>query len=234
MMKRVILHAAVLLFAYLLFCVSLASASLITIDFEADTIGAKNNGFIPEGISGISLSDSIGEDLFIENFGNQGSGQRSLYVGTDGDASGLRIFLPFMADSVSLAFGNDDPNVTNAGDLALLRVFQGATQVGQDITIALNRDDVMNQTISFGSIGGSTLFDNVLFGYGKYYDQLGEYFQFITGGGDNPNIGTAEVVDNIEINRAATPIPEPGTLVLLSAGIFGTALFRRFHRKVKV
>ena len=225
-----ILNVTVFLLACLLFFVNPTSATLISIDFESDIDGPKSNGFTPAGISGVYFSDSKGADLSLWNFGGQGSGQRSLYVGSDGDLSALQISLAFLADSISLAFGNDDPNNTNPGDLALLRVSLGTTQVGQDVIIILNRDDLMDQTISFGSIGGSVLFDNILFAYG--YDN-GYSIQFVTGVGTSA-IGLAEVVDNIEINGAVTPIPEPCTLILLSSGFLGTALFRKFHRKAKI
>jgi hypothetical protein len=164
----------------------------------------------------------VGEDLYIFDFGVQGAGVRSLWVGLGVDGSALEIALDFSSDYFSLDFGNDDPTVTIDGDLAVLTAFQGATQVGQT-TLALNRDDIMNQTISFGSIGGGDLFDNLSF---VYTDQFLNPF---TGSGAAP--GASEVVDTIVISRVES-VPEPGTLTLLILGIFGAALLSRtFNNK---
>lgn len=199
-----------------------ANASLITIDFEADTVGFKSNGFIPTGTSGVNFYDSVGEELYVLDAGVQGSGLRSLAVLSEIDGGQLEIGLDFTADFFSLDFGNDDPVVTNAGDLAVLTAFMGAIQMGQT-TVALNRDDVMNQTISFGAIDGGVFFDYLHFGY------TNEFFSLFTGGGA-VGFGSAEVVDNIMINQAA-PIPEPGTMALLAIGMAGVGLCRRFFKK---
>ena len=196
-----------------------AGAALITIDFEADTDGAKANGFVPAGVSGVSFSDSVGQDLFVFGFGAQGSGLRSLSVNTDKDGSLLLIGLTLPADFISLDFGNDDPNITNPGDLAVLTGFLGASQISQT-TLALNRDDIMNQTITLGTIGGGQAFDFFTFGF------TDPFLSPFTGGGA-VNVGAIEIVDNIQIN--SVPLPGAMNLFLSGLGVMGAALARRWR-----
>lgn len=194
-----------------------AAAAFITIDFEADTDGAKPDGFVPAGVSGVSFSDSVGQDLFVFGFGAQGAGQRSLSVNTDKDGSLLHIGLTLPSDFISLDFGNDDPNITNPGDLAVLTGFFGGSQVSQT-TLALNRDDVMNQTISLGNVGGGQIFDFFTFGF------TDPFLSPFTGGGA-VNVGAIEIVDNIQINS----VPLPGAVYLFVSGLMAMhlALSRR-------
>ncbi len=216
-LKYLVLSAGVLSF-----CVAgPAGAALMTVDFEADAEGSRANGFTPSGASGVSFSDSVGEDLYLTGAIPEGSGSHSLFVGTDGDLSLLQISLSFTADYISLDFGNDDPNYTVPTDMAVLTAYLGSSQVGQS-TVALNVNDLMDQTIIFGSIGGGVLFDYATFAY------TNQYFS-PAAGGEPVNLGAAEVVDNIVINTASgasTRVPEPGTLALLLAGVVGAALGR--------
>lgn len=213
----------VLISCFFIFCFAgTADAALITIDFEADAEGARANGFTPSGVSGVSFSDSVGEDLYVTGAIAEGSGLHSLFVGTDGDLSLLQISLSFTADYLSLDFGNDDPNFTKPTDMAVLTAYLGSTQVGQS-TLDLNINDLMDQTITFGSVGGSVLFDYLTFAYTDQYFNL-------AAGGDPVNLGAAEVVDNIVINQTTSAVPEPGTLALLGAGIIGTVFFRKTLR----
>jgi hypothetical protein len=197
-----------------------AAASLITINFEGDTDGAKLDGFVPAGVVGVSFSDSVGQDLFVFGFGAQGAGLRSLSVNTDKDGSLLHIDLSQPADFISLDFGNDDPNITNPGDLAVLTGFFGGSQRLQT-TLVLNRDDIMNQTITLGAPGGGQLFDFFTFGF------TDPYLSPFTGGGA-VNVGATEIVDNIQINS----VPVPGAMYSLISGLVAMhlALYRRRWR----
>jgi len=111
---------------------------------------------------------------------------------------------------LSLDFGNDGSSNTNPGDLAVLTLFFGAAQIGQ-VSVGLNRDDLMNQSISFGSIGGPVQFNRALFGY------TNASLNLFTGGGST-NVGASEVVDNIAFNTVdgvEIRVPEPGSALLM-------------------
>ena len=208
----------------LLAAASPARSTPIIIDFEADAVGAKVNPFVPTGVGGVMFSDSVGQDLWVDDFGSAGSGHRCLYVGTDMDLSVLKIAFGFMADQFSLDFGNDDPAFTNPGDLAVLRLFHDAAPIGL-VAVVLNRNDIMDQTISFGAIGGSARFNNVTFAY------VNPFLDPATGGGQ-VNVGLAEVVDNLSIDPAASAsVPEPGALGLLATGLVAAASLSRRRRR---
>jgi hypothetical protein len=199
-------------------CGTSAHAIPITIDFEAEAVGARENGF---SVAGVSFADTVGADLGI--FGvAEGLGARSLLVGRDQDGSALEMSFGFDIDVLSLSFGNDDPANTNAGDLAVLTLFAGLAQVGE-VTLTLNRDDAMNQTVTFGEIGSGLLFDRALFAFTNA--TLSRFT-----GGSGVAVGSTEVVDNITLNRVADVIAvsEPANPWLL-AGLFALALM--FSRK---
>ncbi len=186
-----------------------AHATLISIDFESDSLGAIGNGFSSVDAPGVLFTDTVGADLFLLT-GTEADGQ-SLAVFGDFDSSGLLIEFGTNLDFLELAFGNDDPLTTNYGDLATLRLYLGTSLV-DDVTLLLNRDDLMNQWISYGSVGGAILFDSAIF---AFTDPFGS---FNTGGGTGANVGSTEVVDNIRFNTV-TSIPEPSTLGLLLSGL---------------
>jgi len=116
------------------------------IDFEQDTTGPKPNGFTSADSSLVHFTDSIGADLEVGDYSPATNGNGLAVYGDD--PSALIIDLDRPADFIRLAFGNDDPGWSSPGDLAVLTVFLGPTQVGQT-TVVMNRNDVMDQTISF-------------------------------------------------------------------------------------
>ena len=152
-----------------------SAAQAVVIDFESDAPGSVANGFASAGSPFVQFSDSMGSDLEIGDFGSQGDGQ-SLAVLSD-DASELVIDLNYIATSISLDFGNDDPGYSNPGDTAVLTVFLAGVQVGQSVVV-LNRDDIMNQTISVS---------------GVKFDRATFIFNVTTS-------GLIEIVDNIDIS----------------------------------
>lgn len=184
-----------------------ASGALIT--FESDAIGAKANGFASVESAEVVFNDTVGAGLMVNTFGTQSHG-KALRVATDSDGSLLEMVFGGPTTDLSLAFGNDDPAYTNVGDLANLRLYNGATQVGQ-VTVVLNRDDQMNQTISSGPL----VFNRATF---AYTTPAGSPF---TGGGLKA-VGCLEIVDDISF----TSIPEPGCLSLFALAAMGLCRLR--------
>jgi hypothetical protein len=113
-----------------------------------------------------------------------------------------------VVNSLQFDFGNDDPAWTNPGDLAILTVFMGSSQVGQT-SVLMNRDDIMNQTISISGVN----FDKATF-----------FFDVTRTPAMNPSNppGLIEIVDDIEFTEF-TPIPAPGAVLLgsIGAGLVG-------------
>ena len=199
----------------------IVQAELVTLDFESDSEGNKFDGFSSNDSSLISFSDSAGNGfstgsgLFVINAPAAGSIGNSLFLETDADAGFLQIEFAGNANFFSLDFGYDDPRFTNPGDFVVLTLFSGVTQVGQ-ASVVMNRDVAINQTISFGALNGSILFDNATFGYTS---PLNNYF---TGGG-SADIGGIEAVDNVQVNI----IPIPAAVWLFGSALAGLGWMRR-------
>jgi len=173
-----------------------ANADLITIDFESDTAGSKGSPFVSVDSALLTFSDT---NLSVGNYGAQSIGKG---LATFGSNLGLTMTFATIVDSLSMAFGNDDPGF--AEDRAVLTAFLGATQVGQS-TIIYNKNDAADQTISFTGAN----FDSA---HLIYLDS-----------NLNAVSALAEVVDNVQFNT----VPEPGTLALLGIGLFGMGIARR-------
>jgi hypothetical protein len=186
-----------------------APAGAAVIDFEGIQGCGCGNGF---RLGGVTFAAAESDFFSIRDFGTQGDGQ-SLYVDGDNDGNYLIGTLDQTAQSMSLAFGNDDPFYTDPGDLATLRLFRGVDEVGS-ATVVMNRDDLMNQSISFSG----ALFDRFTF---AYTDPTGYPVTGALGG----RKGLAELVDNIDVTYAAA-VPEPATwaLMILGFGAAGAAL----------
>jgi len=193
--------------------VSFAAASYADpIDFETDGTGSRANGFTSDDSPIVHFYDTSGADLRLDNYGGQSNNTNALGVFNDTDGSMLRMVFDMNMAALSFDFGNDDPSFTNPGDLAILKLYNNATFVGM-VTVVLNRDDLMNQTIGF--VGPN--FNEAFFYYGN------ANFTPYTGGG-NTNTGLIEIVDNINYR-----VPEPSLLAL--SGLGGLVVAWRRRRK---
>lgn len=181
------------------------------IDFEADTPDYQPNGFSSSGHPNVTFTDTVGAGLRISNFGSQGIGQ-SLAVEGDNDGSKLQIDFSPSVSYLSLAFGNDDPAYSNPTDLAWLEIWNGSSLV-TTISMSMNRDDIMNQSISYS--GGP--FNRAFFWYG---DGLGNPY---TSGSFT---GLIEIVDSIEYRVVPEPTSTLATAALLGLGAFGLRRWR--------
>ena len=179
------------LFSAAMLVAAAASTQAAVVDFTGETTGGKANGYT---VGGIAFTDTLGANLSVGDFGVQSHGN-ALAVSGD-DASKLAMSFA-TATSLSMEFGNDDPRFSSAGDRAWLQAYLGSTLVGTSF-VTMNRDDIMNQTISISGVG---TFDNAVFFYGN------------AAGG---TINLVEIVDNINVTGA---VPEPETYALMLAGL---------------
>jgi hypothetical protein len=103
--------------------------------------------------------------------------------------------------ALSFDFGNDDPNFSSPGDLAILDAYSNGSFVGRSYVV-LNRDDVMNQSIGF--VG-----------------DFNEAFFYYANSNYEPTI-LWEIVDNINYR-----VPEPSLVALSGLGALVVAWRRR-------
>ncbi|MGD9960936.1 calcium-binding protein [Nocardioides sp.] len=155
----------------------------VTVSFTSDTPGAKPNGYASPDSPSMLFFDTIGANLNVTDFGAQSHGQ-AIGVSSD-DASALEVRFTSPTTAISMSFGNDDPIVANATDLAQLTLFRGATQVGQ-VQVNVNANDLMDQKISFGA---GPLFNRAV-------------FQYVSAAGTP--LGLIEIVDDIAVNPLCT------------------------------
>jgi hypothetical protein len=177
---------------------SVATAEIITIQFEADPSGPAPNGFMSADSPLVSFHDSFGADLQIGNFGAASIGQGLLVGGDDSDGSFLVMQFGMLVDSLSMDLGGDNP--ASEFTVAALTLYLNDVKVGfADIT--MNGDGAMNDHISFaGTFFNSATLD--------FYD----------GNGSPP-----EIVDNIQFNT----VPAPSVLALLLMTACAIRLRRR-------
>jgi hypothetical protein len=162
---------------------SAAPPSGYLVTFSGDPVGVKPDGWSSAGAPKVAFYDTIGAKLFVGRFGEQAHGQ-ALSIDDD-DASALEIRLSAATNSISLAFGNDDPTVAHKSDLARLKLYRGTKKVGQ-VSVKLNANDVMDQTIGTSRVG---LFDRAT-------------FQYVNAKGNPKHL--TEIVDNIAVGPLCT------------------------------
>lgn len=192
------------------------SANAALVDFESSSTGSLAEG---TDIGGIIFTSDLGSGLSIGDFGVQSDGQ-ALAAGGDGNGNFIRGSIASSANFLSIDFGNDDASFTNAGDLATLQLFSGASLLST-VSVVLNRDDIMNQTITYNG----SFFDNFSF---AYTDAAGDPF---TGGGA-ASTGLIEIIDNVQFGA----VPEPATwaFMIFGFGAIGGAMRRQRKANVKV
>ena len=191
MNKRLLALAATTILAAPVLTTSAVSAAVpsgLHVDFSGETTGAKANGYATTGAPDLHFYDTLGSNLYVADYGSQSHGV-GIEAGPD-DSSALEIRLTNPANSISMAFGNDDPSVADATDQARLEAFRGATKVGQTL-VNVNADDDMNQTIGFKG----KLFNRVVF---QYVDAA-----------ENP-LDLIEVVDDVAVGPLCTIVGSPG------------------------
>jgi hypothetical protein len=196
------------------------------ITFENDPIGAIPNGYVSTDQSRIAFNYLSAE---IGNFGlaSDGNAIKSLYQGPTSSFSNSGLVIttrptPFNNGSmneISFSFGNDDSNLFEPGDQALMRVLQGGEILGQ-VSVALNGNGAMDQTILFSGFE----FSRVEFAY------VDSYFR--------PIQGMLEVIDNINLKFSSDTgskghsVPDStNTAVLLATSVLGTLLFSKKRRR---
>jgi hypothetical protein len=131
-------------------------------------------------------------------------------------------------DFVSLRFEHPERSCDYTGTFctpipddttALLRTYDGDRLVGS-FSLLSNRNDSMDQTATFGSVGGTELFTRFEF---AFTDSAGTL------------INVEEIVDDLKYNvRQVAPVPEPSTwaMMMLGFGAAGIALRRQRGRKI--
>lgn len=184
-----------------------AYATVIT--FDDQIVEAKPNGYT---VSGVTFFDTNGEDLVVTDIDGD---NRALAILID-DESILGMLFPSKSNSLSLTFGNDNPDNSSEGDIALLRLYLEGELVGKT-SVRLNRNNRLDQSIALAGID----FDLASFGYADSNEQP---------------IQLTELVDNITFTEAGAgpaPVPEPASLSLLSLGLFGVALSRHKTKRRK-
>ena len=191
--------------------VTSAALAQTVIDFADEATGDKPNGWSTAAAPDVTFTDTDGEGLYVGDFGSQSDG-KALLVNPD-DPRALQIDFAAPVSSISVAFGNDDDCCASAGDVALLTLTLGGVAV-DEVSVALNLNDLMDQTISYS---------------GSSFDRA--VFMFADSGGDG--IDLIEIVDNITFDnfQPAQPVPvQPVVALWLLAGLAGLMGIRQLRK----
>lgn len=177
----------------------IATADVITIDFDSDPLGIVANGFVSADAPGVYFYAPSGISLRI--YSGSETDSNALLLGSD-DGSALEIRFDFPVFSLSLDFGNDDPVWHPSPDWASLTLFSDGAEVAQ-VALQANHDDLVNQTITYTG----SAFNAVTF---RYVDA-----------GIN-GIGLAELIDNVTFNDSVlVPLPASSALLGLAICLLG-------------
>jgi hypothetical protein len=185
-----------------------SSMALEVVNFDNDAGGSVPNGFVSSDSPYVSFSDTANEDLNIFNNPPDTIGN-SLAVLAD-DESGLLMEFTLPITSLSISFGNDQASFTDPTDLGVLMVYDGATLL-QTLTVPLNRNTSIDQTLSWISSGTSANRAEFYFGDASL----------------NP-IPLTELVDNITFT---VEVPEPSTYAAIGFVSVAAALAWRRRKR---
>ena len=184
-----------------------------TITFEADAPGLRPSGFQSVQSSLVTISDSLGEDILLDNFSPQSIGNGIAL--TSFATSAFVLDFSVNVNFLSLDFGNDDACCMESGATAVLEVFLNGTLVGTS-EVPVNLNDLMDQTIVFSMDG--VVFNRAIF---RFQQSVG-------------TPGATEIIDNINFTPASEPIPEPTSILLLGTGVATIAIRVRAKRRSRV
>jgi hypothetical protein len=126
-----------------------ASVKAPIINFERDSTGDKPDGFTSVHNTVTRFSDSLGEELELQDFGDQAIGQGLGVCCEDGGTLVMAFDVPMRR--IRLVFGNDDPIPCEAGDVGHLSVYRGGSEVGSSST-TLNCNDLPDQSVAVGGV----------------------------------------------------------------------------------
>ena len=156
-------------------------------------------------VDGVTFSNGMG-DVQIGDFSPQRDGNQALFnVGSDA------LVFQFNTDvqSIQFDFGHDNTVSFGTPAMAMLTLFFHGTQTAQ-VGVALDQDDLLNQSVFFNAGDGSDGFNSATF---EFVDAS---FQ---------SSGLVEIVDNVSITgiSVAPPpppaVPEPSTWLMLIMGL---------------
>lgn len=180
-----------------------AAPGPITVTFTGETPGPKPNGYSTADAPDVLFYDTIGADVRISPSptpnGNVIFAGGPTREGGVPDLSALEMRLTKPSTSIKLSFGNDDQDLTDRTDEAVLTVYRRATKVGE-AHVNYNANDTLDQTISYR---GPAVFNRAI-------------LTSVNAAG-NPK-GVAETVDDIVIGPLCTVTGTAGNNKLRGSG----------------
>jgi RTX calcium-binding nonapeptide repeat (4 copies) len=126
-----------------------ASVKAPIINFERDSTGDKPDGFASVHNTVTHFSDSLGEELELQDFGDEAIGQGLGVCCEDGGTLVMAFDVPMRR--IRLVFGNDDPIPCEAGNVGHLSVYRGGSEVGSS-SATLNCNDLPDQSVAVGGV----------------------------------------------------------------------------------